>query len=295
MKRIILGTFALVGILFIFTFQNCSKVDFKGVDSPGVSAVSGVPVPAPVCTLSQTLQAQPTKVILLVDQSSSNNTEGLKQADGTPRDSSFSTDPKRMFRESALSGLTTLNTPSSTLQYSISSFWSTSKMVKINDWTKGFIDDPSVISTTISDFASKTTPCALQKSNMADYSLSDCGGTPYLEALQSARAQIQADDGFRYVIILISDGVPSGMSSTSTTSQADVQSQVIAEIANLSAVKPGKVFLNTVYYYHVTPDPNAVQFVQKMAEAGSGSSVSVDSSGSIDLGAQLKIITQTCN
>lgn len=76
---------------------------------------------------------------------------------------------------------------------------------------------------------------------------------------------------------------------------ANVQAQVMAEIANLNAVKPGKVFLNTVYYYRGIADPKAVQFVQDMATAGNGSSVSVDASSSIDLGTELKFITQTCN
>ena len=291
MKRIFFSVFAVIGLASVFIFQNCSKLSFSptGLESSSAEGATG-----PQCTLNETLLAQPTKVIFLVDQSASNNLEGLKNTDGTPQDTSQSTDPSRSFRLSALNGLMSLNAASANLSYAISGFWSYSTTAVIDEWSSGFQTDPTILSSAVSSFASKTTPCAVLKSNDPNYRLSDCGGTPYVDALKSAQAKISASDEFRYVIIMISDGLPSG-SSQDPSVIAAAKADVLTEIAALTAIKPGKVFVDTVYYHRDQVDPNAVQFLQDMATAGQGSSVSVDSASSIDLGTELKIDTEVCN
>ena len=100
----------------------------------------------------------------------------------------------------------------------------------------------------------------------------DSGATPYMPALNSARDAIQNDPNpnalKKYVVVVWSDGLPNPAVSDSDLS---------AKVAEIVALHPGRVSLNTVYYGPI--DPEASGRLSLMAQVGGGNFLDTNMNG----------------
>ena len=104
-------------------------------------------------------------------------------------------------------------------------------------------------------------------------SLPDAGDTPYVAALDMARAAIAGDADLnsvknpQYIIVFMSDGQPDGAGDTPGT--------ILGEIAAIEALSPGKISFNSVYYGNGDLTPAGL--LQSMAAAGDGNFLNTNS------------------
>lgn len=246
---------------------------------------NGSPADPPSCTVTYNNVITPVKVLFLVDKTGSNkdNSNTAAQNDGT--------DPTKSWRLNAINDLRD-NLSLSIFSFNITLF--RGNHTNINDGYRyggaggeltkslinGFSNDPTTINSAISAFESDP----------------DQGKTPYEAALAKAKATISADiltDNIsKYSVILVTDGHPDPNLVTKTDcgsrvcdpnngADADVPKSIdVARgfVDDLVNVSPGRINLNTVYYYSTGQHfSSAVDILSNMADAGKGAFIEISS------------------
>lgn len=197
-------------------------------EAPGVITQTG----GPNCRNQLHNLTTPIKPVFIVDTSGSNKLNNYGQA---------GSDPNRIVRGD-----------------SIERFYNTYKMKSNFGWS-------------FTTFASTTANVLLTMGNATQMSnaiasfraMLDSGETPYVAALNAAKANIQADSGraagTKYMVIFLSDGLPNPLVSDST---------LTSKVSEILAVLPGAISFNSIYYGVV--DPTASGRLKLMAQTGGG-------------------------
>ncbi len=246
MKKVMV---ALSTLMLIVSFQNCSQQKLSAKSSSSGSGGGGsdplhlgnnddeatgviTQTGGPNCRNQLHSITTPIKPVFIVDVSGSN-----KQNDnGQP-----GSDPNRVVRGD-----------------SIERFYNTFKAKSNFGWS-------------FSTFAASNATVLLAMGNAAQMgnaiqtfrNMGDAGETPYIAALNAAKANIAGDTnraaGTKYMVIFLSDGLPNPV-----VSDANLQSKVM-EVVNTVA---GAVSFNTVYYGNV--NQTASDRLKMMAQTGGG-------------------------
>ena len=235
-------------LLLVLSFQNCNQATFEsGVetksavgnpggdrhlgnndnDATGVITQTG----GPNCRKQLNTVLIPIKPIFVVDISGSNVGQ-----DGAPP-----TDPNRVVRGN-----------------SIERFYNTYKAKTNFSWSF------SVFSGTIaSTLLSMGNAAQMANAITAFRATGDAGNTPYIAALDAARAAIVSDVGrapdTKYMVVFLSDGKPN---------PAVADGVLNNKVQDLVSTVPGSVSLNTLYYGGTNPD--ASTRLKMMAQNGGG-------------------------
>lgn len=236
---------AATTLLLIVSFQNCSQQKLShssGGSSGGGGALNlgntdndatGVitQTGGPNCRNQLNQLTTPIKPVFVVDVSGSNFTNNTLPG----------SDPKRIIRGD-----------------SIERFYNTFKAKSNFGWS-------------FSTFAGSSANVLLQMGNAASMAnaittfraMSDAGYTPYIAAMDAAKANILSDSArtadTRYMVVFLSDGLPN-------PAVADAQlSSKVQEVINTVA---GRVSFNTIYYGN--PDQVASDRLKMMAQVGGG-------------------------
>lgn len=159
---------------------------------------------------------------------------------------------------------------------SINEFFNTYRARSNFSW--GFIEfSGSTASSLIGASASpvfSNSASAMQTALSSFYGIYDDGLTPYTAALTMAQQAVLTDGTSsatltKYVVVFLSDGLPDPV-----VSDSDLQKQVQA----ITALHPGQVSFNTIYYGAVDAEANAR--LKNMAKAGGGQFLDTNASAS---------------
>jgi hypothetical protein len=201
-----------------------------------------------------------TKILFVVDQSGSNNSEtmehGTRSCDGsvvcTP-----ATDPTKSFRGGAIQNFLNKYNSKTNFNWGFITFTDNSAKSLITAGGSPYLTgNPGEFQSAIGSFLG----------------IADGGATPYQAALRTAKNTIQSDRDLsaasqpQYFVIFLTDGFPTDYQDwNGSFNSASMQSDLNA----LLSVAPGRVSLSTVYYGQAD-DPDAMTLLQNMARQGSG-------------------------
>jgi len=228
-------------------FQNCSKANFGA--SSAASASSGGDanglVHVPGSCHAQLLQATvPIKVLFVVDMSGSNFGEYFRAG----------TDPDRRVRGGSIQKFFDDYKAKSNFNWGFIGFRGSQALALINNGDTG----SGRFSASVSDMSA-----ALSTFN----GMFDSGLTPYKAALSMATQIIQADtlasSDTKYVVVFLSDGMPTDYPPGSAG-----DAEMTKDVSALTSILPGRVSFNTVYYGEV--DASASGRLRDMSLAGGG-------------------------
>lgn len=193
----------------------------------------------------------PTKILMVVDKSGSNSSASA----GLP-----ATDPNKSLRGNAIQNFF------DQLKNKANFSWG---FVAFHDYKA----DPYIGSLS-SAFSSS--PLSMQSAIDLFYYNDDIGSTPYDSALSAARQAVATDsksDDTKYIVVFISDGMPSPEMSTSAVTNG---------VKSVLAEAPTQTSFNTIYYGPTNPD--AADLMKSMAVAGKGRFLDTNNSnGALDL------------
>lgn len=239
-QRLTLG-FA-VGAQLIF-FQNCSNTNFVNDDINQVNAKA--------CTGLLINVSKPVKILFLVDNSGSN-------IDNEYPAGQFNkgTDNGKVWRSSILNAAIDRYKANTHISFGLATFSdnATVSQIKSASGQPTFSNDQNIVQAGVENF--KNTP--------------EGPHTPYQSALFFARDLIRQDiaenpgENAAYSVVMLSDGVPS---EGAYDRNPDL---VITDAQSVMDVSPGKIRLNSVFYYGDTYDPNDLRFLQKISNTGKG-------------------------
>ena len=197
---------------------------------PPVVTPPPTPVPPPVCT-PEVIHI-PTKVLFIVDKSSSNQGFWFTNIFGSTY--SPGTDDNKVMRAGVISTFLEHHQSNANFSWGFITFSGETAKNLIPGLPKNqiFTKDPTKMAGAIHEFQRK----------------SDQGDTPYLAALSLAYKGLAADpdlktaDKINYIVVFLSDGVP-------TDYAADIsgQKKLMADLGKLVKLSP-KISFNTVYY-----------------------------------------------
>lgn len=228
---------------FLALFQNCSKTSFSaGSGSSGSDNSSSMSLGHSANSCDGQLQTEtyPLKVLFIVDMSGSNY-------------ESPGTDPDKSMRAGSIQTFFDSYKSNSHISWGFIGFQGTSAFAFIN---KG--------STSNASFSSSAN--AMQSAINTFEGMIDDDKTPYKAALNLAQTAISgdnADSNTKYVVVFLSDGMPSDYVNNSSGDQ-----QLDGDVSNLVNLLPGRISFNTIYYGPT--DATASQRLRDMATAGSG-------------------------
>lgn len=249
--------YALTSLVLVVSFQNCSEQKLSGVAATGSQEGSGnrplnlgntddeasgatTQTGGPNCRNQLHTTTLPIKPVFIVDVSGSNK---WKDDDQTIPGS----DPKRIVRGD-----------------SIERFFNTYKAKANFGWSFTTFSGRTRTQPSITTLLGMGNAAAMSQSIQTFRSMADNGFTPYIAALNAAKANIQNDSGrapnTKYVIVFLSDGLPT---------DEDNQNTLNAKVSEVVNVLPaGSISFNAVYYGAV--DPDASNRMKTMAQVGGG-------------------------
>ena len=240
---------AITVFLLVVSFQNCSDQKLSASASGGSNGAGGGPLNlgntddeasgvvtqtgGPNCRNQLHSITTPIKPVFVVDVSGSNKSTNNNQP---------GSDPDRVVRGD-----------------SIERFFNTYKAKTNFGWS-------------FTTFAVSSANVLLAMGNAASMSnaiasfrkMGDAGETPYIAALNAAKANIAGDSGrapnTKYIVVFISDGLPNPV-----VDQSELNSKVTEIISTLPA---GSISFNSIYYGAV--DAQASERLRSMAQTGGG-------------------------
>ena len=184
-------------------------------------------------------------------------------------------DPNATMRTTAVTDFINSNSSLASLTYSYTYF---AKYVSTYDYsTAGFPDSTNVPTTTFrpaSEALNAVTAFSALFNNNRPYTIAR-DGTNYVETLEQINALIlhdaNANPGYNYAVIFMSDGAPTTPSGYTTASTLDpLVTQYVIESEGSS-----RVTLSTVYF-STSPDSSDETLLDSMAEVGNGISYNLD-------------------
>lgn len=142
--------------------------------------------------------------------------------------------------------------------------------------TPGFSNDMNVVDSGYANFLA--TP--------------DSGSTPYKAALSMAKNIISADfmenasQNASYVMVMVSDGQAKDYKSPD---------EVIPDAKALTAVAPGQVSLNSVYYYSTILDDSQTLYLRNISSVGGGSFIIANSNEVLSINDTIQLPPSSCH
>ena len=248
--------------LVVIGFQNCAKASFGSGDasSSSVTAAGGTnggtgggTAVSPTCQVTTT--AQNLRILFMVDNSASTAT----------------TDPSKNYRIAAIKKFLANYGSHTNLTYGFGYF----------SGTTGYMYDA-----TKATFASSATNAFYSSSGLttaltAYSSIANSGNTPYKAAFNALSSAISSDantNSSNYVVVFLSDGAPTDLSS-------NMDADIATLVKSLNSVVLGKGRLLTVstVYFGPEKDTAAQSHLELMADGGNGQYVDANGSGSLEV------------
>jgi|GEM_PF-3390802 len=273
-----------------------------GVPNPITSST-----PPDTCTTPiSTTMTNKVKLLFLMDVSGSNVSGDSKNGD-VPTDpnvmstvamtsgshSHYAVAQTKPWRASVLTQFLNKYMPLSNFSHQIATFQGNSATADVlNSSGKAvFSNNPSVVYISNPNFPSSVTDPKPDPYDLAVgggstafskfLQTGDGSSTPYQAVLNMAASTIQydGDASAQYVVVMMTDGMPSDDQFNLPTTSANVAA-LKAAVAQMVNIAPGRVTFNTVLYYPPNHEyVNAEAYLQAMADAGSGKFNKADSSG----------------
>jgi hypothetical protein len=244
-------------LVVIVSFQNCSQQKLaasskssNGNENTGGTPGGGTPPPlnlgpnddeapgvitqtgGPNCRNVLHNLTTPIKPVFIVDTSGSNKLNNYGQP---------GSDPNRVVRGDSIERFYNTYKLKSNFGWSFSTFAGSSANVLLT------MGNATQMSNAIASFRA----------------MFDSGETPYVAALNAAKANIQSDTGrapsTKYLVVFLSDGLPNPVVADST---------LTAKVNEITAILPGAISFNTIYYGAV--DAAASNRLKSMAQTGGG-------------------------
>jgi Mg-chelatase subunit ChlD len=256
---------AFTAFLMVGLFQNCSKTNFVGTDAKLDS--SGNPTGVndsgvdPTCSLNNQNVTVNAKVLFLVDTSGSNATGNNPS------------DPNKVWRLATLNRFINQYQSKSNFYVGLVNFAGTTAA---SDMSANFSNSSSVI----------------QQGVMNLENIGDNGNTPYKAALAKAKQMISAElsaAGSKatdlYAVVMISDGMPTDYKAVSDMNP---------DLSALMALAPGRISLNSVFYYGNNHDASQVNYLKAIAQQGQGAFIEANSSGNLNISDVIQVPSSAC-
>lgn len=238
-------------MLISLGFLGCNGTEYRfaEVQQPLFSEQDGGPsnpggpiIGAPTTTCSTVLSdlSVPAKILFIVDTSGSN----VSQSNGV------GTDKDKSYRKGSIQEFFNNYSVKPNFSWGFVTFSYSSATSYIGDtWS-----NPSMFSKTSAD---------MQKALDSFLNATDEGDTPYNAAIRKAADAIETDSSktpdTKYIVVFLSDGLPSPAVANST---------ITSDISQLMAKAPGRVSFNTIYYG--IPSEGGRDLMQLMANVGGG-------------------------
>lgn len=258
-----LGTLGFIGL----GFQNCGAVKFNAVSDPSKALGGPLALPPGACSL-QNLTV-PIKLLFVVDNSGSNEkyTKDFGATEchpATEANCTPPTDPDKGFRSGSITAFFNAYKAKSNFSWGLESFYGSGGHQFINNSDSTNFGDATAMQAAIKMFNAETA---------AD-------STPYGAALASAKSAIQNDPDLNstsaqaplYYVVFMSDGYPTDTLNTDKSVNFNVLDK---DIADLIALAPSRIRLNTLYYGTLN-DPNAANTLEHMAQKANGQFLNID-------------------
>lgn len=235
---------------------------------PGTGQNSGTTTPTPTpstenpaettCQLVTNTGAKRTKILFVVDVSGSN----VQNSPGKP-----ASDPDKSFRYNAMKKFLDKFRSRTNFQWQLVTFGKNSASSYLKSSTNGrpnFTANPTEMDKALAAFLK------ISENN---------NGTPYLKAFDEITANVNNDpdrtknpDPSNYIVVFISDGLPTDLNSTRFTGTAWETNAV-----KLLSLSPGRLTLTTVYYGERSP--SAAENMAAMAHRLGGQFVDANVAG----------------
>jgi hypothetical protein len=240
-----------IGILFGLTqFQNCSGVNFSTEPTSESSVQSTPGGPSTTASPCTPQQATNFKIIFIVDDSGSTDTD---DAGANVR------------AQSALDFIQS-NTMYPNLTYNYSFF--AAEAAGSWDYTRDLFTSNRLPVQAFGSASAAETAVTYFQSNYANNSIFPSSGTDYDLAFKYVQSLVAADEasnpGYSYAVIFMSDGQPNQGNTTPTTLEGDV-------VSLLNSAGAGRLTVSTLYFNDSkNADSDEATLMADLAVAGMG-------------------------
>lgn len=298
--------FVIAGLLTVVAFQNCGDVNLKGMNDLGSLATTGINVE--ICSAKTEEVKSNVKFLFVIDRSGSNQ---VRYSDDVPPLPLPGTDPEGNRRFQAINDflknvtqgdfekrLLTSEDPFRSWGLINFSSGATSLYGDQNPFTNEICRADNIQCLSQSNCNCTSTSFFQNIENQHNLVQAQDGGwTSYTAALLKAYNLLNADIAKNkasakpiatsYRVLFISDGAPVVQSGKGSKLEDKIAIQTMVQnIVNLKNANPGLVDASSVssayYYYGVTPEVTAKEYMDAIAVTGLGKSYSFSDSEPID-------------